>query len=205
MLSLSFEKRAFLVAAIVLPLVACGPSNQPSNNSGTTDSTTTTTPPADTATTATTPTPGANTVSGEGFGPVKFGMKVDEAEKALGIKLRREANSEGEECRYATPEGGLEGINFMLAKDVVVRVDVSKGDTVTAEGAKIGDTEAHVVELYAGRSEVQPHKYTGPEGHYVVVKGADGKVNMVFETDGKTVLRYRAGQDPQVQYVEGCS
>jgi hypothetical protein len=165
---------------------------------------TTTTPPADSSAPAPT-TGGANTVSGEGFGPVKFGMKVDEAEKLLGIKLRKEANSESEECRYATPVDALPGVNFMLAKDVVVRVDVSEGGTTTAEGAKIGDTESHVLELYKGRSEVQPHKYTGPEGHYVVVKGADGKVNMVFETDGKVVVQYRAGFDPQVQYVEGCS
>lgn len=201
LVSLSFEKRALLLAAVVLPLVACGPSSQP-DKSGTTDSTTTVTPPA---APATTPTSGARTVSGEGYGPVKFGMTRDEAAKLLGVELRKEANSESEECSYAAPLDAIPGINFMLAKDVVVRVDVSKGDTTTAEGAKIGDTEAHVLELYKGRSEVQPHKYTGPEGHYVVVKGADGNVNMVFETDGKVVLRYRAGQDPQVQYVEGCS
>lgn len=200
-MSFSFEKRALLLAAVVLPLVACGPSNQP-DKSGTTDSTTTVTPPANPGTT---PAGGANTVSGEGFGPVKFGMKVDEAEKLLGIKLIKEANPESDECLYATPGDALKGVNFMLSKDVVVRVDVHEGATATAEGAKIGDTEAHVLELYKGRSEVQPHKYTGPEGHYIVVKGADGKVNMVFETDGKVVVQYRAGQDPQVQYVEGCS
>ena len=49
-----------------------------------------------------------------------------------------------------------------------------------------------------------------PEGFHtvtphLVVKGGDGKVQLVFETDGSKVVSYRAGVEPQVQYVEGCS
>ena len=28
---------------------------------------------------------------------------------------------------------------------------------------------------------------------------------IIFETDGKRVVKYRAGRGPQVEYVEGCS
>ena len=61
------------------------------------------------------------------------------------------------------------------------------------------------MELYVDRIEVAPHKYTGPLGHYLNIKNPDGRVEIVFETDGTKVLNYRAGVQPQVQYVEGCS
>lgn len=148
--------------------------------------------------------PSGPVVSGEGFAGVKFGMKVAEAEQALGHKLKPlggEAN-----CSYVEPVGAYDGIAFMVVDGVIARVDVQETDTVVTDtGAKVGDAESHVLELYKGRTAVQPHKYTGPEGHYVLVLGADGKAQIVFETDGKKVVSYRAGRQPEVEWVEGCS
>ena len=94
----------------------------------------------------------------------------------------------------------------MIVDDTVARVEVTSGDVKTAEGAGIGDAESDVVTLYQGRVEVQPHKYTGPQGHYVVVTPpGDSLHRIIFETDGQKVLRYRAGRVPAVQYVEGCA
>jgi hypothetical protein len=143
-------------------------------------------------------------VSGEGFAGVKIGMTVAEAEAALGHKLKAlggEAN-----CSYVEPEGAYDGLAFMVVDGAIARVDVQEtAAIVTDAGAKIGDTEAHVLELYKGRTTVQPHKYTGPEGHYVLVLGPDGKAQIVFETDGSKVVSYRAGRQPEVEWVEGCS
>lgn len=111
-----------------------------------------------------------------------------------------------EACRYYRPDGTHLGLSLMTENRVVMRLDVDGTQAIkTDTGAKIGDSEAHVLELYKGRAEVKPHKYFGPEGHYIVIKGGDGKVQLVFETDGAKVLNYRAGVEPQVQYVEGCS
>jgi hypothetical protein len=150
--------------------------------------------------------PSTPVVSGDGFGAVRFGMKIAEAEKALGHKLKPESEpGENEFCRYFTPEGAFPGLAFMTAKGEIVRLDVQETkDIVTDKGAKIGDSESHVLDLYKGRVRVEEHEYTGPEGHYLVVTGGDGKVQLVFETDGKTVVSYRAGVEPQVEYVEGC-
>jgi hypothetical protein len=149
---------------------------------------------------------GPPTVHGDGFGALRFGMKLDEAQQALGKKLVPFNASDEEACRYYKAEGALSNVAFMTADGVVVRLDVQPGSQVATDaGAKNGDSEARVLELYKGRVEVQPHKYTGPEGHYLVVKGGDGKVQLVFETDGSKVVSYRAGVEPQVQYVEGCS
>jgi hypothetical protein len=146
-------------------------------------------------------------VSGDGFGAVRFGMKIAEAEAALGVKLKNDpAANQSDACRYYVPVGAFPGLLFMAADGVIVRVDVQETkDIVTDKGVKIGDTEKHVLDLYKGRVRVEEHAYWGPEGHYLMVTGGDGKVQLVFDTDGKTVQSYHAGVEPQVQYIEGCS
>jgi hypothetical protein len=94
----------------------------------------------------------------------------------------------------------------MVIDGVIARLDVQQTTAITTDtGAKVGDSEARVLELYKGRTKVEEHKYLGPEGHYVLVLGADGKAQIVFETDGKAVVSYRAGRQPEVEWVEGCS
>jgi hypothetical protein len=86
------------------------------------------------------------------------------------------------------------------------RVDVDTTGVLTAEGAGVGDSESRVLELYRGRVRVEPHKYSGPEGHYLVVtRSTDTLFLIIFETDGKRVERYRAGRRPAVEFVEGCA
>lgn len=70
----------------------------------------------------------------------------------------------------------------------------------------IGDSEERIKSLYPNRVAVSPHKYT--DGHYLTVtpaEKADSAYRIIFETDGKKVVHYRAGVRPQVEYVEGCS
>lgn len=146
------------------------------------------------------------TVSAEGFAGVKFGMKVAEAEAALGRKLKRTADVAEGGCSYVEPDGAYEGLAFMVIDGTIARVDVSETTTITTDaGAKVGDTEQHVLDLYKGRTKVEPHEYTAPEGHYVLVLGPDGKAQLVFETDGGKVVAFRAGRQPEVEWVEGCS
>ena len=109
-------------------------------------------------------------------------------------------------CGYAASDRLPEGVKVMMEGARVVRLDVVSGDVPTAEGARIGDTEARIQKLYPGRVTVQPHKYT--DGHYLTVRPAvasDTTHLIVFETDGRAVLRYRGGQKPQVEYVESCA
>lgn len=138
-----------------------------------------------------------------GIGPVKAGMSMDEARSVMHGEFDIPANLG--ECGFIKPRSGPKGIIMMVEKGEISRVDVVSGSTVaTVEGAKIGDTEDRIKSLYPGQVEVQPHKYT--DGHYLVVTPKNGGDNrIVFETDGKKVLRYRSGRMPAVQYVEGCS
>jgi len=86
------------------------------------------------------------------------------------------------------------------------RVDVDSGAVATSTGARIGDSEDRIKSLYPNRVTVSPHEYT--DGHYLTVESgseADSLYRIIFETDGKRVLNYRAGTRPSVEYVEGCS
>ncbi|HEY0021476.1 MAG TPA: hypothetical protein VGB24_01145 [Longimicrobium sp.] len=146
----------------------------------------------------------------DGAGPLRVGMTVGEARAALGGDFQPDGQAVGavdgpEGCQYARSGQLPEGMMVMLEGARVVRVEVDSGNVATVEGARIGDLEARIQQTYPGRVEVQPHKYT--DGHYLVVRPADGDTTrlLVFETDGSRVLRFRAGQHPQVEYVEGCS
>jgi hypothetical protein len=137
-------------------------------------------------------------VTPTGIGSVKTGMSVDEAQVALHNDLVVPANLA--ECAFLKTKNGPEGVSFMVEQGHVSRVDVISGPTATSAGARIGDTEDRIKSLYSGIS-VTPHKYnTG--GHYLTYSGDGGKI--VFESDGSKVTKYRAGNTPSVENVEGC-
>jgi hypothetical protein len=151
------------------------------------------------------------TVSQDGFGSVKLEMTVGEAERVLGVHLEKDNYNDFEECRYYTPVQGYRGLSFMTSLGKIVRIDI-EGSTdpkkpvliATKEGAKTGDTEARVLALYKGRIKVGPHFYGGYPSHYFRVYDNVGKVRLIFETDGKVITSFRAGHEPEVEYVEGC-
>jgi len=151
------------------------------------------------------------TVRFDGAGPLRVGMTFDEARAALGGDLRMSDLVVGMDegpgrCDHPLSARLPAGAMVMVEGRRVVRVEVDSGAVATAEGARIGDTEERIQQLYPGRVTVQPHKYT--DGHYLVVRPAEASDTthlLVFETDGRVVQRFRGGQKPQVEYVEGCA
>jgi hypothetical protein len=94
----------------------------------------------------------------------------------------------------------------MVENDTVVRFDVESPAIRTRAGAAVGDLEADVVKRYGTAVTVGPHKYTGPDGHYLTVTPpGDSLHQIIFETDGRVVTHVRAGRLPAVAYVEGCA
>jgi hypothetical protein len=135
-------------------------------------------------------------------------MTVPEAARIVGGSFAApRANPDMGSCGYAVWREAPEGVIVMLDKGRVARVEIAKGSIATSRGARIGDSEARIKELYPGRVVVTPHEYT--DGHYLTVtpagSGEARNYRLVFETDGNRVLRYRAGKMPNVEYVEGCS
>jgi hypothetical protein len=147
----------------------------------------------------------ASVLRPDGFGKVRVGMTLRELSTALGeeVKAKYEVF---DECDYVRPSALPGGVSLMVLNDTVARVDVDSTGVRTAVGAGVGDAESRVLELYRGRVEVQPHKYTGPEGHYLVVSvPGDTLHRIIFETDGKVVTEFRGGRRPAVEFVEGCA
>ena len=149
------------------------------------------------------------TVDEFGIGALRAGMTIPEAARMVGGSFAAPASG-AESCTYAIWREAPPGVTVMLDKGVVARVDVARGSVIaTSRGARIGDAEARIKELYKGRVVVTPHEYT--DGHYLTVtpppprSGEDPSYRLVFETDGNRVTRYRSGQLPQVGWVESCN
>jgi len=143
-------------------------------------------------------------VADTGFGPITIGMTPEQANAAVGGALQLPPGTTMD-CAYATHRA-VDSLAFMIEQGRIVRVDVRRHDVQTAEGARVGDSEARVQQLYPGRVRVSPHKYT--DGHYLTVVPSDTathRFRLIFETDGAVVTKYRGGALPQVEYVEGCS
>jgi hypothetical protein len=143
-------------------------------------------------------------VTVHGVGPLRVGMTLAEARKALGgaLVIPRGADTLG--CDYVTWRGGPRGLHVMIDEGRIARVDVDSTSLATAAGARVGDSEERIRRLYPGRVAVTPHKYE--DGHYLTVNAAgDSSFAIVFETAKGRVTRYRAGRRPAVEYVEGCS
>lgn len=146
-----------------------------------------------------------NQVSADGFHGVRVGMTVEQAAMAYGSPLESVVAIGDDErsCYYALPRGAVEPVSFMIVDERVARVDIDRPGPVTAAGVGVGSLESEVQLAYGDRIELSPHKYAGPEGHYLTLQQGDFAI--IFETDGTRVTIYRAGKLPEVGWVERCS
>ena len=146
--------------------------------------------------------PSAWAVTDTGIGPLRVGMTTAQAALTLGTALPSTAASP--ECAMVRVPRAPGEVWAMVVSDTVVRIDVRDPAIETAAGARVGDQEDRVGELYPGRVRVGPHKYTA--GHYLVVPAeGDTLTRIVFETDSLGIVTtYRAGRYPEVEWVEGC-
>lgn len=192
-------------ALLVLALAACMPSDE-----GAPEAAPGSTTPAPDPQEAPQPGPGAPDFEGRGWtvgprgtGAAMVGTPLASVAEDIGATPDTAALRGG--CSYLRPASDP-GTMVMVNEGRVVRVDVDGATVRTVEGAGVGDTEARIRELYAGRVTESPHKYTG--GRYLTVTPrapADSAFRLVFETDGAKVTRFRAGRLPEVEWVEGCS
>ena len=147
--------------------------------------------------------PGDSSVTERGLGALRAGMTLAEAKRALDGALVVPTGTDTTGCAYVTWRGGPRGTRVMIDGGRVARVEVDSANVATAAGARVGDSEERIQQLYAGRVTVSPHKYV--DGHYLTVHAADdSSFAIVFETEKGKVTRYRAGRRPAVEYVEGC-
>jgi hypothetical protein len=135
---------------------------------------------------------------------VKVGMTMKDL-RAAGLEATKDNGPDpGNTCGYARI-ASLKDLFFMLDGDTVVRIEVATPGHPTLGGVEVGMSEADAVHRLGSGVKVQPHPYTGPTGHYLVVHEKGAPLGLIAETDGKKVLSYRIGRWNYVQWKEGCS
>lgn len=144
------------------------------------------------------------TLNEDGLGPIQIGMTLDEA---VNMGLLNERPEIKQACDFVFPAvgAGVPLVNVMVVKGKVARIDVDTGTVTTEDGARIGDTEDRIKEIYGDELKITPNKYISG-GHYFTVMGDSASAGkaIVFETDGRQVTAFRAGRLPEVEWVEGC-
>jgi hypothetical protein len=144
-------------------------------------------------------------VTEHGIGRLRAGMTIVEGNRVIPGLLALSEGADTVGCAYLEWHDGPVGISVMIEDGRIARIDVDSATVATAAGARVGDSEEKIQNLYAGRVTVSQHKYT--EGHYLTVVPADpanSASRIIFETENGRVVRYRAGRRPPVEYVERC-
>lgn len=198
---------------------AAGPGRDTAGSTSTTAAaeTTTSTAAPTTTTTVERELSEASRLRLDGIGPVKIGMTLSEASAAVGREVEVKENSlladEESACGFADVEDGPAGLSFMVLRDNpgaewrIYRVDINETSRIaTGGGVRIGATEDEVRQVYGAQLKTEPHEYTGPQGHYLVLDvDGEGGYMLLFETDGAKVLQFRSGNDAAVRAPEGCA
>jgi hypothetical protein len=150
-----------------------------------------------------------------GIGPIRVGMTVNKASRVAEVRLvkdnGRDRNSDEYLCSYFEAQGEPKGIDFMVIKGRIARVDISNQRITTIRGAKIGNTQEQIMKMYPGQIEVSTHPYVGRppnNGKYLTFipkDAADKNYRIIFETNKNLVTMFRSGKLPEVDYIEGCS
>ena len=162
------------------------------------------------------------------LGPICVGMSIEQASKIINLepvfdeyttvlndqgnistfKTYQEAIKLPNHCFHISFEHPLlKNVGFMITNKHISRIEIDGESIKTLSGIGIGDSEEKVKKTYKDKITIEPHQYE-EKGHYLIYKPkdkADQKYNLLFETDGKKVIRFRSGYAEEVYLCEGCS
>jgi hypothetical protein len=144
----------------------------------------------------------------QGIDAARFGMTGDQVRQAWQGALDGAAPASPGDCHLLTPASAKSprDVSLMIEGDKFVRYDIGTADQAAPGGGKVGMTVDQVRALYAGRIREQPAKYVPGAVDLRISADDDSGSALVFETDAEgKVTRWRVGQPPAVDYVEGCS
>ena len=138
-----------------------------------------------------------------GIGTLRIGTPVA-ALRAMGATEERYPDEEVDCAYWHTPR--WPGLAMMVSGGRVVRIETEDRRYRTASGARVGMTEAEIRRLYPAM-RVEPHPYTGPQGHYLVFRARGEPYGLIVETDPDSgrATQLRVGTWQAVQLIEGCS
>lgn len=201
-------RRAAIVAA--LAFAARSPSSEPAAAA----------PEAPAAVAEASPAPGtpaaSDTLTADGFGPLKIGMTLAEVTAALGPDSNPDAvgGPDPESCDKFHPERAPHGLLVMIRAGKLTRISlVELSDIKTDKGFGIGDAAAAIKAAYGAEAKATPHKYQDKPAEYVTSwQGGlrtepyvedEAARGIVYEIDGAGKAGAIHAGGPSIQYVEG--
>lgn len=162
--------------------------------------------------------PDAETLTADGWGPLRIGMSLAEITAAAGGDADPGAfgGPDPDRCDEFRPSTAPEGVLVMVENGFLTRISVSRNSSIrTPEGFRIGDPESKVLASYGPRARIDPHQYWEPPAKYITVwreprsaydllsRQANLRgIRYEIDSDGN-VVHLRAG-GPSIEYVEGC-
>lgn len=145
----------------------------------------------------------------ERLGPVRLGMTVVAAQRALHARLVPLGGSRQGACWYARRAGGADpAVAYMVEYGRITRIDIAASRpgasaVVTRLGIGIGATEQEIARRYGGDIRFEPHPIAGHARWALIEQVATGGIRVHLD-DGRVVAMW-AGQGPALDYPEGCS
>jgi hypothetical protein len=142
-----------------------------------------------------------------GLGPVRIGMTVAQAAKALSMPSLPKADPEFDETCWEFQAGGRHpGVFGMIANGKLVRISINAPSVLASNrGVGIGAAESDVLKAYGGRLKIEPHAYEGKPAHYLTSRTPDRRYAIKYSTgETRRVEAIDAGLSEPVGYIEGC-
>jgi hypothetical protein len=154
----------------------------------------------------------------DGLAPVRLGMKISAAERALGARLGRlsrssdgfsKENEASEACwLWRRRDGRNPGIVYMTERGSIVRIDTdgqvrNAERTMTGRGIGPGSFETEVQKAYGDGLQFEPHQIAAGTTWAVIERSRNGGIRIEIR-NGVVVAMFTARGDA-LDYPEGCS
>lgn len=140
------------------------------------------------------------------FGPITFGMTVEEASKVSGMTIQ-ENTGEGrpsDDCYYVYGDDeALPNAMFTVEQGKIDNVYIYNPGIRTPEKMGIGSDDNEIKKAYHGKWQVRKNQYSEKGDVDIVVKISD-KFGYVFFMNGTQVEYFNAGDLTSIQNAEGC-
>jgi hypothetical protein len=146
-------------------------------------------------------------VTGQGYCGVTFGMAPKDARAHFPVDLEGYADyvpqnrAEADRCFEMFPVEPVQGVSFLVERQMVGRVDFLTEAAKTADGFGIGTTVEEIKGRFGAAATETPNKY---EPEVVDLAVAQGSTKFVFEIQDGKVRGWRAGVAPTIDYTEHC-
>ncbi len=152
-----------------------------------------------------------------GLGPIQIGMSLSDAYAALGIPLDevnadmgfpRPNNGSAESgapsaCFSVAPRKGRLGIEFLVERGRITRIDVSSPAILTERNIGLGSTVARLKDAYGDDLKVKMNVPNTPIAY--VLGAGEGSNEIFFSPDNKNLITtFDVGSMPAAEYPEGC-